>query len=531
VSLLRCLGLEGQVSELLEFLLGLSIGLLCLFIYKFRLLKKLQHTHRSTSIETLSLTLNSPSNPVSNPELEVSSSLSLTSQMFRTLNHYQARSLHLEAELEDWENIINLAPIGYLRVDDENQLVRGNPPALELLNIQGYNANEPRLLLELVRSYDLDALIDQARSTGKACQSEWTLYPASINVAHVANPTPYPLRGYAMPMRNGQVGVLLESRAEAQRLSQQRDRWTSDVAHELKTPLTSIRLVTEMLQPRLEPPLRTWVDRLLKEIIRLSTLVQEILDLSQLEAARTRPLKLNSVDLPDLVNSAWLSLEPIATAKSIQLSYQGPEHLVIQGDDARLHRVLINLLDNSIKYTLPERPILLQLSLVQDDSQMSHSQTSHVSRSQSATIVQLDLIDGGTGFPEEDLPMVFERFYRADFSRSRLSDMPLARTPQETVAIIESRAADSASGTVSTASGSGEQKGEYQKGEYKDENLDGPFGSRRPQVQPFQPSSGSGLGLAIVRQIVDLHQGTIVAKNHPEGGAWIQIRLPQRQTI
>lgn len=56
-------------------------------------------------------------------------------------------------------------------------------------------------------------------------------------------------------------------------------------------------------------------------------------------------------------------------------------------------------------------------------------------------------------------------------------------------------------------------------------------GSMRPQVQPFQPSSGSGLGLAIVRQIVDLHHGTIVAKNHPEGGAWIQIRLPQRQSL
>jgi two-component system, OmpR family, phosphate regulon sensor histidine kinase PhoR len=428
--------------------------------------------------------------------------------------------------------------MGYLRVDDENQLIRGNPPALELLNIQGYNAAEPRLLLELVRSYDLDALIDQARSTGKSCQAEWTLYPASLNVAHVATPTPCPLRGYAMPLRNGQVGVLLESRAEAQILSQQRDRWTSDVAHELKTPLTSIRLVAEMLQPRLDPPLRTWVDRLLKETIRLSTLVQEILDLSQLEAARTRPLRLSSVNLPDLINSAWLSLEPIATEKSITLSYQGPEHLVIQGDDARLHRVLINLLDNSIKYTLPERPILIQLSLIQDNSQMG--------RSQSATIVQLDLIDGGTGFPEDDLPMVFERFYRADFSRSRLSDMPIARTPQETVSILEARAADvgTSSGPKKVlGSGSGlttETMAETMAGTMAETMADtmadtmaettvGNFGSLRPQVQPFQPSSGSGLGLAIARQIVDLHQGTIVAKNHPEGGAWIQIRLPQRQ--
>ena len=424
------------------------------------------------------------------------------------LDSYQSRSNDLQAELADWEAIISLAPMGYLRVDDENQLIRGNLPALDLLNIQDYNPSEPRLLLELVRSYDLDALIQEARSTSRPCQAEWILYPASLNVTHVTNLTPYPLRGYATPLQYGHVGVLLESRAEAQLLAQQRDRWTSDVAHELKTPLTSIRLVAEMLQPRLDPSLRTWIDRLLKETIRLSTLVQEILDLSQLEATRTKPLKLSSINLPDLIKSAWLSLEPIARGKGIVLSYQGPEQLVIQGDDARLHRVLINLLDNSIKYTLPERPILLQLSLVQDDRQMSLSQ--------SATIVQIDLIDGGTGFPEDDLPMVFERFYRADFSRARLSSkLSISMVPQETTASLPVKALEPTNLIQDTSEMMGVERTR---------------GSMRPQVQPFQPSSGSGLGLAIVRQIVDLHHGTIVAKNHPEGGAWIQIRLPQRQS-
>lgn len=425
------------------------------------------------------------------------------------LDSYQSRSNDLQAELADWEAIISLAPMGYLRVDDENQLIRGNLPALDLLNIQDYNPSEPRLLLELVRSYDLDALIQQARSTGQSCQAEWVLYPASLNVTHVANLMPYPLRGYATPLQYGHVGVLLESRAEAQILSQQRDRWTSDVAHELKTPLTSIRLVAEMLQPRVEPSLRIWIDRLLKETIRLSTLVQEILDLSQLEATRTKPLKLTSINLPDLIKSAWLSLEPIATDKGIVLSYQGPEQLVIQGDDARLHRVLINLLDNSIKYTPSERPILLQLSLVQDDR--------HISLSQSATTVQIDLIDGGTGFPEDDLPMVFERFYRADFSRARLSsELSLSAVPQETTASLSVKALEPRTNLIQDTS---EMMG-----------VERTRGSMRPQIQPFQPSSGSGLGLAIVRQIVDLHHGTVVAKNHPEGGAWIQIRLPQRQS-
>lgn len=461
-----------ETKALIEFLLGLGTGLICLVIYKIRVLRKLKH--RSPLAETPARSM---------------PSFSITSQLFRMLEQHQQEERYLSTELDHWETLIDLAPIGYLRVDDQNQLIAGNPPALELLNIQAYSAQEPRLLMELVRSYDLDSLIEQARSSGKPCQSEWILYPPSVNMAHVAQPTPCPLRGYALPLQDGQVGVLLESRAEAQLLAQQRDRWTSDVAHELKTPLTSIRLVAEMLQPKLDPSLRTWVDRMLHETIRLSTLVQEILDLSHLEAARTRPLKLSSIDLPELIQSAWLSLEPIASAKQIILSYQGPDHLVMQADSARLHRVFLNLLDNSVKYSLPDRPLLIQIGLSQNNAQLLRTAT--------ANLIQIDLIDGGNGFAEEDLPMVFDRFYRADQSRSRQPD-----------SLVNVSAAGS------------------------DDRSDRPARSltaSNVSVPSFQPSSGSGLGLAIVRQIVELHQGTITAKNHPEGGAWIQIQLPQRQ--
>jgi two-component system, OmpR family, phosphate regulon sensor histidine kinase PhoR len=469
-----------------QFLFGLSIGGLALLIYRMRLLKTLE---QATQGQNLILPIDSQSQAVVGPRLSV------TSRLLRTIEVLRENNQALEAQLSDWKAIVNTAPIGYLQVDEDNQLIWSNPPAMNLLDIHHYDMNEPRLLLEVVRSYDLDSLIEQARTSRKACQREWNHYPASVEVANVTTPTAHPLRGYALPLQDGkQVGVILESRAEAQKLAQQRDRWTSDVAHELKTPLTSIRLVAETLQSRLEPPLRTWVDRLLNETIRLSTLVQEILDLSHLETAGNRPLKVNSINLPDLIRSAWLTLEPIAAKKHIILSYQGPDQLHLQGEEARLHRVFVNLLDNGIKYTLPERPILLQVSLIQDPAMITPQQNT-------ATIVQIDLIDGGTGFPADDLPFVFERFYRADPSRARTLEPFVAPLVSSQVTLSTEALFAKATQTI----------------------------SQEIAPLPFQPSSGSGLGLAIVRQIVELHRGTVTARNHPEGGAWIQIRLPQRQ--
>lgn len=494
-----------------EFLLGLGIGGLGLLIYRMRLLKTLQRATNSASRDYLGSQF--PNSTVDrdrdhdSPEKlkrrrsfdNPTRSLSVTSQLLRSLDLLRQRNLFLEEQLSNWKAIVSILPVGYLQVDEDNQLIWGNSPALELLDIQDYDMDEPRLLMEVVRSYDLDSLIDQARSSNKVCQREWNHYATSVEVTYVTCPMAHPLRAYALPLQGGnQVGVILESRAEVQALSQQRDRWTSDVAHELKTPLTSIRLVAETLQSRLDPPLRTWVDRLLVESIRLSTLVQEILDLSHLETAGTRPLKATLIDLPELIRSAWLTLEPIASVKLVTLTYEGPDTLRLQGEDARLHRVLVNLLDNSIKYTLPERPILLQLSLIQDPTMITgnRSAESNTKPHTTATLIQLDLIDGGVGFPEEDLPFIFERFYRADPSRSRTTESYVYSQDERPI------------GSTSLSSR--------------------PQATKIP-VQPFQPSSGSGLGLAIVRQIVELHKGTVSARNHPEGGAWIQIRLPQKQ--
>ena len=453
--------------HIFSFLAGLAIGVFLFMAYRYRLQARFRPLITATY---------GPS----------AVALSFTAQLSHTIIELQLQQEMLRQQVEEWKQVVRQAPLGYIQVDEDNQLVWCNPQALILLKIQGYDPQQTRLLLELVRSYDLDSLIEHVRESQQPYQQDWTLYPVSVDLHHLPSPPICPLRGYAFPLSQQQVGVLLENRQEAFMLSEQRDRWTSDVAHELKTPLTSIRLVAETLQSRLEPPLRSWLDRLLQEVIRLSTLVQEILDLSQLESGATPALTLTSVDLPQLIQAAWQNLEPLIQSKRLHLDYQGPNYLVIQADATRLLRALINLLDNSLKYSPPGATIQIALTLAQPPQ------------------VQLDLIDSGCGFPETDLPFVFERFYRGDQSR--------ARPPASTLPSISSRSSPAASPMKQPAA---------------DVDLDSAHAA-----QVFPAGSGSGLGLAIVKQIVERHQGQIRAQNHPEtGGAWIQILLPQNPDV
>jgi len=421
---------------------------------------------------------------------------SSTSRLTRAIAAYQEAHFSLQNELQALQSLVQVAPIGFLQVDEDNQLLTCNSKACELLSMQPYLSGRPRLLLELVRSYELDALIEQTRDAQQPCQSEWVFHPVDPDYAKLAQKQPRPLRGHGSPMPDGCVGVFLESREQVVMLTQQRDRWISDVAHELKTPLTSIRLVAETLQSRLEPPTRDWVDRLLNETIRLSGLVQDLLDLNQLEMHPSNRLTLKPVDLPRLVQSAWLSLEPLAREKQIQLDYVGCDRLLILADEARLHRVLLNLLDNSIKYSPAQQHIRVQVSLCQANQTGATKGTDQQ--------VHLEVIDAGLGFPEAALPQVFDRFYRVDLSRTRQ-------------AALKATAKD---GRASAISGIASPTVEPQ-------TANAQTATKNWKQDFFQANSGTGLGLAIVRQIVEAHQGSVKASNHPEtGGAWLEVFLP-----
>lgn len=89
----------------------------------------------------------------------------------------------------------------------------------------------------------------------------------------------------AVPLPGLRVGLYIDDQSAVAQLLQQRDRWVGDAAHELKTPLTSIRLVAEMVLPRVGPDQQRWIERLLGEVQRLNLLVQDLLEFSRWQAA------------------------------------------------------------------------------------------------------------------------------------------------------------------------------------------------------------------------------------------------------
>ncbi|MEH2254320.1 sensor histidine kinase [Nostoc sp.] len=313
----------------------------------------------------------------------------------------------LQQSLQTYQDLLDFAPVGYLQVDEENQLLWCNRQAQEILYLQRWQPEQVRLLLELVRSYELDHLIEQTRDRQKPQTREWIFHPSCDDAAEMATIKSLALRGSSLPLPNGQVGVFLENRQPLLDINQIRDRSFSDLAHELRTPLTSIRLVVETLQNRLEPPLNRWVNRLMQEVDRLINLVQSWLELTQMEANPNMQLQAKAVELRSLIASVWETLEPLAQHQHLSLAYSGPENLWIKADKARIYQVFLNLLDNSIKYSLPSTSIHVEAKIL-----------STKDNDRASPILEINLIDSGVGFSEADLPHVFERFYRGDKART-----------------------------------------------------------------------------------------------------------------
>ena len=339
-------------------------------------------------------------------------SLPILSQLRRRAIISQQQQQQLEQQLFSWQSLLQEAPIGYLQVDRDNQVLWCNQMAQQLLQIQKWRSEQARLLLELVRSYELDRLIERARSTQVANELIWQFH---FGYHDAANSKSIWLKANTIPLANGAIAIFIESQQDRVDAAAARERWLGDLVHEISTPLTVIHLLAETLQSKVTPDLTRWADKILQETNRSIDLVQDFLELSQLETSSTQYLQLAEVDFVRLIHDVWRTLEPIASQKQVELIYTGSPQLIVEIDRARFTQVLINLFDNSIKYCPSQGHIWIDLHPLASADWTSDPRSVQSSR------VEIDLYDDGSGFDPRDLPHVFERLYRGDLSRYRPS--------------------------------------------------------------------------------------------------------------
>jgi two-component system, OmpR family, phosphate regulon sensor histidine kinase PhoR len=337
-------------------------------------------------------------------------SLPVLSRLRLGVTIFKREMQQLEIEVQNLNYLLEQLPIGYLVVDAENQLLWCNQSAKEWLHLHGWEPNQKRFLLEVVRSYELDRLIERTRSSQTQSQKEWVFHPQAIasqpGEKLVLAGGEMTLRGYGMPLPDREVAIFLENLQPLVDVSQRRDGQVADLAHELRTPLTSIQLVAEMLQKRLQLPERGWLEKMLRETNRSIDLIQHILELSQWETGSSQYLNITSLDLKQLISSVWSTLKPLARGKELELVYCSDREVQIRGDEARLTQVFLNILDNSIKYSPVQGQIRVEVNSLETKK------------------LQVNLIDAGNGFSPTDLPYVFDRFFRADLARQKpISDV------------------------------------------------------------------------------------------------------------
>lgn len=177
-------------------------------------------------------------------------------------------------------------------------------------------------------------------------------------------------------------------------LFQQSDQ-VAEIVHEVRTPLTSITAYAELMQrPNITPEQsRQFAEVIVREARRLNELVSNYLDLARLESGRANFAR-DPIDLSTVIRMAVSVLTPQAEAKQIRLSVEIPAGLPsVMGDAQRLHQVMLNLLDNAVKYCRPGDKVTITAGCAEG-------------------CLTVSVADTGPGIPAESLPHMFERFYR-----------------------------------------------------------------------------------------------------------------------
>ncbi len=216
-----------------------------------------------------------------------------------------------------------------------------------------------------------------------------------------------PLTGPATDEVGRLVIAFNDTLERLERLFNSQKRFLTDISHDLRTPLTAIRGNVDLLR-RMKEPDRQSLDAIQSETERMSRLVGDLLMLAQAESGNL-PLARTPVELDTLLLDVYRQATVLAGGK-VTVSIGEEDQARVSGDQDKLKQVLLNLVSNAIKYTPPGGKVTMGLACV-------------------TGWARLTVADTGIGIPPEDLPNVFDRFYRVDKSRTRDANSESGKAP------------------------------------------------------------------------------------------------------
>jgi len=370
-------------------------------------------------------------------------------ELTKTFN-YMARELkktmaQISSEKNKVETILNYMRDGVIAFNLKGEIIHVNPAAKKLLGMEeewNFSFNE------FTKKYNLGITLEEITYLEST--------ETKIRNAEIDNKFFKVYFASFIDEAKKVQGIMcvLQDNTEQQKLETMRREFVANVSHELKTPLTSIATYSEtLLDGALEDreTAEKFVGVINKEAERMTRLVKDLLLLSSLDESRqginSGKFKLvkREISFVDLVKNCVDKMQIEARAKKQKLeSFVIGKVPLIEADHDRMEQVILNILSNAIKYTPEGGQITVYIGVMY-------------------TEVYVKVVDTGIGIPKEDLPQVFDRFYRVDKARSR-------------------------------------------------------------------EMGGTGLGLSIVREIVELHNGSVTITSEEKKGTEVTVKLPISDT-
>ena len=308
------------------------------------------------------------------------------------------------------EIIVSVIDIGILLVNGDGIVLMHNPAASELLNLQRDGVG--RTLISLIRDHQFDEFV---RDVAIRCESDEMLLPMR-NPARTLRVNARPI---IQPDNDVIVILLVRDITQLSQLERARRDMIASVSHELRTPLAALKLLSETIASNPPPEIaQRMARRISDEVDALTRLVNDLHDLSQIEAGRIA-LQMASTDVIQIVERAIERISPQADSHHIEVN-----HTVLSGlpmmlaDAGRIDQVLLNLLHNAVKFTPDGGYITIGAQLItlpHDNNALPGIPADH----NSGEWVAITVTDTGVGIPSEHLPRVFERFYKVDQARTR----------------------------------------------------------------------------------------------------------------